>query len=100
MNAKARRVFHLRYVDPVVTPGEWAYSGGMTIGYFSSEEKAREALEQVKDLPGFVEDVDGFFIEVFTIGVTRFPRGFDPSADIAVLDAWLSEDATPQTLPE
>ncbi|MFB9748735.1 hypothetical protein [Leifsonia shinshuensis] len=83
-------VFHLRYVDSRTTPGNWEYSDGMTIGYFSSEEKAQQALEQAKKLPGFSEDA-GFFIDVFRVGATGFPQGFQPSVDDAVIDSWLSE---------
>lgn len=84
-------MFHLRYVDPLVTPGEWRYSDGMTIGYFSSEAKARAAIAHAKELPGFVEDVEGFFIDVITLGATGFCHGFQPSADEAVIDTWLNE---------
>jgi hypothetical protein len=85
-------VFRLRYVDPFATPGDWRYSDGMTIGYFSSEAKAREAMEHAKELPGFVEEVEGFFIDVIALGVTGFGHGFQSSADEAVIDAWLNEN--------
>lgn len=101
MRERVQRVFHLRYVDPLVTPGDWRYSDGMTIGYFSSEAKARAAIAHAKELPGFVEDVEGFFVDVFTFGATGFPRGFRSSADEAVIDTWLSEaDSEPPARTE
>ena len=101
MKQRVQQVFHLRYVDPLVTPRDWRYSDGMTIGYFSSEAKARAAIEHAKELPGFVEDADGFSIDVLTIGVTGFRHGFTSSADDAVIDAWLNEnDSEPPVVTE
>lgn len=85
-------IYHLRFTDARTTPGDWEFSDGMTIGYFSTEAKALEALDAVRTLPGFREDINGFTITPYLVGATRFDHGFDPRDDEAVVDKWLNEE--------
>ncbi|WP_157498467.1 hypothetical protein [Leifsonia sp. Leaf336] len=85
-------VYQLRFTDARTTPGDWEFSDGMTIGYFSTEARAREALRVAGNLPGFRDDIDGFSIIRRRIGAIEFDRGFDPRDDLAVIDNWLSEN--------
>lgn len=47
------------------------------IGVFSSEERAKEAIEQVKDLPGFKDPRGAFRIEPSELDIDQFDR--DPA---------------------
>ena len=49
------------------------------IGVYSSEERAKEALEQVRRQPGFRDHLDGFEIDEYVLDRTGWREGFvDP----------------------
>lgn len=46
------------------------------IGIYSSEEKARQALDQVKEQPGFRDHPDGFELSEAVVDHTEWAEGF------------------------
>lgn len=46
------------------------------IGAYSTEEKAKEAITQLKTQPGFKDYPDDFLIDPCTIDKTQWPEGF------------------------
>jgi hypothetical protein len=46
------------------------------IGVYSTEEKASEALEARKNLPGFRDNIAGFSIDEYTINRSGWGEGF------------------------
>lgn len=46
------------------------------IGVYSTDEKARQAIEQLKDQPGFRDTAQGFKIEPSTVDETGWREGF------------------------
>jgi hypothetical protein len=46
------------------------------IGIYSSEEKARQALEQVRQQPGFRDHPDGFELSEALLDHTEWAEGF------------------------
>ncbi|MFE7798670.1 hypothetical protein [Nocardia sp. NPDC057440] len=47
-----------------------------TLGMYSTESKAEQAAEHMKDLPGFRDRPDSFHIERYTIGKDHWTEGF------------------------
>lgn len=47
-----------------------------TIGVFSSTEKAEEAVEFAKKLPGFIDHQEGFNIDKYVIDKIHWDEGF------------------------
>ncbi|MFE3547006.1 hypothetical protein ACFXK0_28930 [Nocardia sp. NPDC059177] len=47
-----------------------------TIGLYSSESKASEAVERVKKLPGFCSRPDDFCVNRFEVGKENWAEGF------------------------
>lgn len=47
-----------------------------TIGIYSTERKAEDAAEQMKELPGFRDRPDCFHIDQYTIGKDHWTEGF------------------------
>jgi hypothetical protein len=54
------------------------------IGIYSTEEKAKTALEQLRTQPGFGDDPDGFYIHPQRVDGTGWDEGF--------VRAWGDED--------
>lgn len=46
------------------------------IGIYSSEEKAREVIAQLRDQPGFRDHQEGFAISEATLDHTEWSEGF------------------------
>jgi len=46
------------------------------VGIYSSKSLAEEAADRAKELPGFLEEPDGFTIEQYQIDKDHWPRGF------------------------
>jgi hypothetical protein len=51
------------------------------IGVYSSEERAKEALEQVRGQPGFRDYPDGFEIDENVLDITGWGGGFSKPLD-------------------
>lgn len=46
------------------------------IGVFSSEERAREAIDRLLGKPGFIDHPDGFTIDAYEIDHSSWESGF------------------------
>jgi len=46
------------------------------LGIFSSEEKAIEAIEKYKQMPGFKETPEGFSLDQYVVNKTEWREGF------------------------
>lgn len=49
----------------------------LSIGYFSTESEALDAMQSLRDKPGFRDYPEGFTIDPITLGFTGFRDGFE-----------------------
>ncbi|WP_063044259.1 DUF7336 domain-containing protein [Nocardia pseudovaccinii] len=47
-----------------------------TVGMYSTESRAVQAAERMKDLPGFRDRPDDFHIDRYTVGKDHWSEGF------------------------
>jgi homoserine kinase type II len=48
----------------------------LLIGVYESEEKAKDAIERLKDRPGFVDFPQGFVIDAYELNQDHWLEGF------------------------
>jgi homoserine kinase type II len=46
------------------------------IGVYSIQERAKEAIERLKNQPGFVDHLEGFDIDVYPLDKDHWTEGF------------------------
>ena len=46
------------------------------IGVYSSEQRARDAIDRLKDAPGFAEHREGFCIDAYELDQDHWESGF------------------------
>lgn len=51
------------------------------IGVYSSEERAKEALEQIRAQPGFRDHPEGFLVDETRLDLTSWVSGFSSAPD-------------------
>ncbi len=68
-------VYILYHVNEHCEPGE--YHNGKRLGLFSTAEKAREAIRQLRDAPGFRDYPERWSIRRRTLNKTSWMEGFD-----------------------
>lgn len=46
------------------------------LGVFSDRDAAEKAIDRLRDLPGFIDHAEGFYIDSYTLDSVKWTEGF------------------------
>jgi len=71
-------VFELSHLDEKLPDG---FQGQKSIGTYSTRQKAEEAIERLRDMPGFRDYPERWHIREWTVDRDDWANGFDKDTD-------------------